>query len=91
MSDVVAVIEYNEGSRDKGKGKMAEQDVDIAPAIVSRIYPADCPNILTAMKSIITSFVSRKDEDEASESEHVFRCKFLLYHVGYLTQRPPRP
>ena len=80
MSDVVVLLEQNKVPDNKGKSKMAKEVEDVGPSIVSHIYPADCPNILTAMKSIITSFVSRR-EDEESQLEDAFRCKAPLFYT----------
>ncbi|GJE86321.1 origin recognition complex subunit 3 N-terminus-domain-containing protein [Phanerochaete sordida] len=51
ISDVVASLRHPEQSE--------------GPAcIVSNLYPAECPNLMAAMKSIITSFVDRTDEHD---------------------------
>lgn len=56
----------------KGKGRMVD-DSDTALSIVSQLYPADCPNLMAAMKSIISSIVDRDAEDTKSDCS--LRCE----------------
>lgn len=73
VSDVVASLERHGRTTASGGG-----DAHSA-CIISQLYPADCPNLMTAMKSLVTSFVDRTDED-GEQDNHGIRCKSLHVH-----------
>lgn len=57
---------------------------DPQPCIVSHLYATDCPNLVGAMKAIVTGFVERhvdKEDDEANEHNYIrcTPCQFASY------------
>lgn len=81
MSDVVALLETSNAIHGKSKVRMDEETDQASLSIVSHLYPADCTNILTAMKSIVTSFTDRRHDEEL---ESPFLCKSASCHRAQL-------
>ena len=54
---------------------------DPQPCIVSHLYAADCPNLVGAMKAIVTGFVERlvDDEDDAANEHPHIRCTLYQF------------
>ncbi|KAF7789989.1 hypothetical protein EIP86_000937 [Pleurotus ostreatoroseus] len=53
----------------KGKGKMPVRDANAiqdftGEVVAAHVYPADCPNLISAMKSIICGFIDKSGSDD---------------------------
>ncbi|KAJ3538531.1 hypothetical protein NM688_g6505 [Phlebia brevispora] len=74
IADVVDALEGADKpaatpSRCKGKGKEVAHDGDMSEhshgeSVVAHVHPGDCPNVMTAMKAIITSFVEKSTDSD---------------------------
>ena len=79
VSDVVArleqpLVQHSTHTKAKGRSKVRKHSVDTErTCIVSHLYAADCPNLQSAMKAIVTSFVDRQ-VDESEEEQGCIQC-----------------
>lgn len=79
ISDVLATLEPRrnresgrKGTKQKqrkGKGRMVKEDElpEGLYSLVTHLHPADCPNLTSAMKSLVSAFVDKQEEEEEEE------------------------
>lgn len=99
ITDVTSLLESGEvtAAHNVNRKNIIAEDENEDPAVsqtavVTHLYPADCPNLLSAMKSIITSFVDRQAEGK-EEGKQRINCECASVGRGFgshVTQYPTR-
>ena len=99
ITDVASLLESGEVTAahgGKGKDIIAEDENEdpavSQTAVVTHLYPADCPNLPSAMKSVITSFVDHQAEEKEEGKQRINReCASVGRRFGsHSTQYPTR-
>lgn len=84
IPDVVITLESRRKGGDpgrsrrstKGKGRMAQEECDEleqGQCLVTHFHQADCVNLASAMRAIITGLIERQEEGD--EDELVIQCE----------------
>lgn len=81
LADVVTALEQENMPHGKVKGKKRVVDDARSLSVLSHLYPADCSSLMAAMKSIVTSFTDRQQDEESETEETNIRCTSVIFDL----------